>query len=59
VQSVPSALIEIDGYVIGHTPIADLPVPRGPRRFVAVFENGWAMERVIEVEGETLSVLFP
>ena len=59
VNAVPSAEIEIDGHEIGRTPIVGLPVPPGPRRFVAVFANGTRLERQVEVDGEEVHVLFP
>ena len=58
VNAQPWAIIEIDGVEIGETPLANVPVAAGRRRFRARMPDGSVMQRTIDVNAETERVVF-
>ena len=58
VNARPWAVIEIDGVRVGETPLADVPVRAGRRRFIARMPDGSVMQRTVEVTAETERVVF-
>jgi hypothetical protein len=58
VNATPWATIEIDGRLVGETPLADVPLAPGPHRFVATLPDGRVLERVVEVRPGNTNVAF-
>jgi hypothetical protein len=58
VSAIPSALIHVDGGVVGETPLAGLPLSPGLHVFRAEFPGGRAVVRTVEVSSENRHVNF-
>jgi hypothetical protein len=58
VNATPWATIEIDGRLVGETPLADVPLTPGPHRFVARLPDGRVLERVVDVGVGNTNVAF-
>jgi hypothetical protein len=59
VNAIPRARISVDGVEVGGTPIVALTLPKGLHRFVASFDDGHRVERLVRLEGDPLYLLFP
>jgi hypothetical protein len=59
VNAIPRARISVDGVDVGATPIVALTLPMGPHHFVASFDDGHQVERLVQLEGDPLYLLFP
>jgi type II secretory pathway predicted ATPase ExeA len=58
VSAIPSALIHVDGGVVGETPLAGLPLSPGLHVFRAEFPDGRAVVRTVEISNESRHVTF-
>ncbi|RIL01322.1 MAG: hypothetical protein DCC71_18095, partial [Proteobacteria bacterium] len=59
VNALPWARIEVDGRDLGLTPLGNVPLASGTRRFRAEMPDGRVIEREIAVGPDNRRVIFP
>jgi len=58
INAVPWARIEVDGELLGETPLAGVPLAAGPHSFRAHMPDGRVIERTVEISAEDRFVVF-
>jgi AAA domain-containing protein len=59
INAKPWARVTVDGRDLGITPLGNVPLEPGPRRFRAELPDGRVIERTVDVGPETRRVTFP